>query len=42
MPAQMEPPITTKLGLDLKVEWVVPDSGSLPIEAYKVEILSYD
>ena len=38
----MDPVITTKLGINLQVEWTAPDSGSEVIEAYKIEVLCSD
>jgi hypothetical protein len=42
VPDQILPATTTELGTQVKIEWLAPDSGSLPIEAYLIEILSND
>lgn len=33
---------TTQLGIDMQIEWQEPDSGSLSIEGYLIEILAND
>jgi hypothetical protein len=38
----MSPIRTTYLGVDIQVDWIVPNSGSLDIESYLIEILSWD
>ena len=42
VPAQMNAVITRLVGVDLQITWSRPDSGSLTIESYLVEIESHD
>jgi len=36
-------PVVTKLSAtDLKIDWISPNSGSLSIQSYLIEILSSD
>lgn len=41
MPAQVNAVVTRLVGDDLEIAWGRPDSGSLPIESYLVEIESH-
>lgn len=40
MPAQVNAVVTRLVGDDLEITWSEPDSGSIPIESYLVEIES--
>lgn len=42
VPDQMVPVETTLLGVDLRIDWNAPNSGSLEIIGYLVEILTSD
>ena len=38
----MQPVITTAIGISVKIEWLEPNSGSMAIEGYLIEILTSD
>jgi hypothetical protein len=38
----MIPVVTSLVGTDVRIDWVAPNSGSLTIEGYLIEILSND
>lgn len=38
----MVPVLTTLNGVDVRIDWIAPNSGSLTIESYLIEILTVD
>lgn len=38
----MIPVVTTLVGTDVRIDWVAPNTGSLTLEGYLIEILSMD
>jgi hypothetical protein len=38
----MIPVISSEIGVNVKIEWIAPNSGSLAIEKYLIEILTSD
>lgn len=42
VPDQMQSVTVTEMGMDFKVEWTLPDSGSLPIQGFVIEFQAHD
>lgn len=42
VPDQMVPAIISETGVNVRIEWIAPNSGSLPIVSYLIEIMTAD
>jgi len=42
VPDQMVPVVTSLVGTDVRIDWIAPNTGSLALEGYLVEILTKD